>query len=134
MNKVIEISQEEVERLNNNELKNFENLKIKEIAVFLPHCLKKKVLLEVKQLLKSFGFDKVYIIGGASRLFKILQEDKTIKAIVGIACSLEIIAANQSIPLPKIRIKLATEGCKQTEVSLTEFERWLSEIKKKLIK
>lgn len=133
MNLIVEISANEVRRLNNLELKNFSNLHQEEIAVFLPHCLKKKVLSEVKGLLKRLNFKKVYIVGGASRLLKVLESDREIKAIIGIACSLEIIAADQNITLPKIRIKLSKEGCKQTEVSLIEFEKWLIEVKKNII-
>jgi hypothetical protein len=133
MDTAVKISQNEVQLLNKQALKDFQALRSEEIAVFLPHCLKKKVLAEVKRLIKRYNFKKVYIVGGASRLLKILNEDKEIKAVVGIACSLEIMAAEQNLTLPKIRIKLSTEGCKQTEVSLTEFERWLVEINKNII-
>lgn len=128
MAETAELTMAEIRRLNRRNLKRFCNLGLEQIAVFLPHCLEKTFRQGVKELLKNYNFKKVFIVGGPSQLYKILESDATIKGLIGIACLSEIESAARNISLPKIAIKLQSDGCKKTTVSLTELDGWLKKI------
>ena len=131
MKKVV-LEPQKITKWNNSSLKKFKKLCQEEVAVFLPHCLREDIRNQTTLLLIDYNFKKVFNVDGPSQLLDILQNDKTIKAVIGIACDLEIAAAKRNIALPKIAVKLLTAGCKKTEFSLTVLEEWLKKVKEKL--
>ena len=93
--------------------------------LFLPHCLKSKYLERLEKEGKKKDY-KVYIVPGGSRVKKILKQYPKINKIIGIACKDEIkLALNYTKKLKENKttikaIKLSSDGCKNTEVSIKE--------------
>jgi len=122
------ISDQKISDWNQRDVRKIVNLKISEIAVFLPHCLKKELIIKTKELLKRHNLTNVFIVNGQSQLLNIIALRPGLKAVIGIACLIEIESAKKHLPLPQIRIKLSCDGCKRTEFNFQELESWLSTI------
>jgi len=93
--------------------------------LFLPHCLNKEQAQLIKMEGKKKGYE-VFVTPGGSMVKKILLQFEKIDEIVGVACGDELkIALEYTSDLAKKNtivkpIHLLKDGCKDTEVSLTE--------------
>ncbi|MBU0894466.1 MAG: DUF116 domain-containing protein [Nanoarchaeota archaeon] len=91
--------------------------------LFLPYCLKKIQIQKLKKIAIEKNYE-VYVVGGSSRVKKILQQYKNIEYLVGIACEDEIKLAQNYIQKLKNNgtktkaILLTNDGCKGTCVNI----------------
>ena len=92
--------------------------------LFLPHCLRKGVLNEIKKYGEEKGYE-VYVVGGGSKIKKIIEgTGHNIDRIVGVACEDEIALAKEyfdkrSFDIKKVfSVSLSEDGCKNTSVDL----------------
>ncbi len=92
--------------------------------LFLPHCLKKNLLEEIKNYGEEKGYE-VYVVGGGSRIKKIIEETgNNINKIVGVACEDEIFLCKKyfgerDFDIKKVfSVSLSEDGCKNTSVDL----------------
>ncbi|MFA4953159.1 MAG: DUF116 domain-containing protein [Candidatus Pacearchaeota archaeon] len=92
--------------------------------LFLPHCLKESLLEDIKHYGEKKGYE-VYVVGGGSRVKKIIEETgHNINRIVGVACEDEITLAKEyfnktNFDSKKVfSVSLSEDGCKNTSVDL----------------
>lgn len=120
----------DVDKNNAKQLPKFEVVPYDKRILFLPHCMRKDLIKEIKKFAQDLGYH-VVVASGGSQVFKAIQKFKP-KAIVGIACMREIYLAFielDDIDLPYQSIELLSDGCKKTEASIEDAKKILSQIK-----
>lgn len=122
---------------------SWEKTPVKKRAIFLPQCLRnskscqaeltdkgyvckrcnKCPIPEILELAKSFGYEHVYVVPGGSMIYRILKENREIKAILGVACLPEICEAVERLypsGFSVQAVQLLKAGCVDTVVDVSK--------------
>lgn len=121
----------------------FDNIPNKNIAIFLPHCLRHK---DCPAENKGEGYDcvdcgrcgigkfakdakaagyKIFIVPGASMVKKIIKKND-FKVVIGVACKVELKQAEEMLKNTRIitaSVPLKKDGCVNTEVGWDELRK-----------
>ncbi len=146
--KILGVKPENVDRLfiemkNDIHRNNFRKISPKDKIVFLPQCLRNPKCRarikdfgyncvdccnckasQIKKLAEKLGYS-VFIVPGDSMVFRAIKELKP-KAVVGIACLKELVAALEEIKLPLQTVELSKTGCINTDVNISDISKILS--------
>ncbi len=117
-------------------------------AVFLPQCIRNSKTCkaelsekgyvckncgncpvpEITEYAKGLGYEHVYVVPGGSMVYKILKENREIRATLGVACLSELCEATEKLyPLGfKVQtVQLLKAGCVDTAVDVEKVKEKL---------
>ncbi|MEM1672257.1 MAG: DUF116 domain-containing protein [Archaeoglobaceae archaeon] len=123
--------------------RDWEKTPVKNRAIFLPQCLRnskscqaeltengyickncgKCPIPEIIEYAKKLGYQHVYVVPGGSMVYRILKENKHIKATLGVACLSELCEAVEKLyPLGFTVqvVQLLKAGCLDTLVDINK--------------
>ena len=126
----------------------WEKTPAKKRAVFLPQCIRNSKLCkaeltekgyvckncgncpvpEITEYAKNLGYEHVYVVPGGSMVYRILKENKDVRAALGVACLSELCEAIEKLyPLGfKVQaVQLLRAGCVDTAVDVEEVKKKL---------
>lgn len=129
----------------------YRRVPFEERVLFLPQCLRNSekckatltqdgyecqrcggcVIDKIMEITDELNYKKVYIVPGGSLVRKIIKK-KNPRAVVGVACFLELAEAMEQVilhDLPAQGVNLIKEGCIDTRVDLDTLEEMLRERK-----
>jgi len=121
--------------------RDWEKTPVKNRAIFLPQCIRyskscqaeltengyvckncgKCPVPEITEYAKKLGYEHIYIVPGGSMVYRILKENRDIRATLGVACLAELCEAIERLyPLGfKVQaVQLLRAGCIDTVVDL----------------
>ena len=125
-----------IELKNDINRERFKGIPPKKKIVFIPQCLRNSrkcraklgktgyvcvnccncKAARIKREAERLGY-RVYIVPGGSLVLKLIKKFKP-RAVLGIGCLEEIVAAVEEINIPLQAIELLSGGCKDTDVDL----------------
>ncbi len=77
--------------------------KVENSVVIISHCLQEDVVDFLKKELKEIGIEKIFVAGGGTEVFQIIEEERP-DVVIGIACEEEVKQALEKIMLPALGI------------------------------